>query len=150
MKKKLILAGTVLMGAGLALVGCGDSSKTSDGKTRIEMVQYKPEAVKAFEKMEEKFNETHDDIELTIESPNEAMTILKTRFIKEDQPDIIGIGDAAASLISPAMFEEFAFPYQKRIVEAVHRAGARTKLHICGNTSAVLPQMIETGSDTSI
>lgn len=37
------------------------------------MVQYKPEAVKAFEKMEEKFNETHDDIELTIESPNEAM-----------------------------------------------------------------------------
>ena len=56
------------------------------------MVQYKPEAVKAFEKMEEKFNETHDDIELTIESPNEAMTILKTRFIKEDQPDIIGIG----------------------------------------------------------
>ena len=92
MKKKLILAGTVLMGAGLALAGCGDSSKTSDGKTKIEMVQYKPEAVKAFEKMEEKFNETHDDIELTIESPNEAMTILKTRFIKEDQPDIIGIG----------------------------------------------------------
>ena len=57
MKKKLILAGTVLMGAGLALAGCGDSSKTSDGKTKIEMVQYKPEAVKAFEKMEEKFNE---------------------------------------------------------------------------------------------
>ena len=52
MKKKLILAGTVLMGAGLALAGCGDSSKTSDGKTKIEMVQYKPEAVKAFEKME--------------------------------------------------------------------------------------------------
>ena len=92
MKKKLILAGTVLMGVGLALAACGDSSKTSDGKTKIEMVQYKPEAVKAFEKMEEKFNETHDDIELTIESPNEAMTILKTRFIKEDQPDIIGIG----------------------------------------------------------
>ena len=46
MKKKLILAGTVLMGAGLALAGCGDSSKTSDGKTKIEMVQYKPEAVK--------------------------------------------------------------------------------------------------------
>lgn len=50
MKKKLILAGTVLMGAGLALAGCGDSSKTSDGKTKIEMVQYKPEAVKAFRK----------------------------------------------------------------------------------------------------
>ena len=59
MKKKLILAGTVLMGAGLALAGCGDSSKTSDGKTKIEMVQYKPEAVKAFEKMEEKLSLIH-------------------------------------------------------------------------------------------
>ena len=39
-----------------------------------------------------KFNASHDDIELVIESPNEAMTVLKTRFIKEDQPDIIGIG----------------------------------------------------------
>ena len=56
------------------------------------MIQYKPESVKAFEAMEERFNATHDDIELKIESPNEAMTILKTRLIKEDYPDIIGIG----------------------------------------------------------
>lgn len=61
--------------------------------------------------------------------------------------DIIGIGDAASSLISPVMFRKFAFPYQKRIVDAVHAAGGRTKLHICGNTSKVLDQMIETGSD---
>ena len=53
---------------------------------------YKPEAVKAFEKIEKQFNETHDDIHLTISSPNEAMTILKTRFIREDYPDIIAIG----------------------------------------------------------
>lgn len=94
MKKQALFAvgaGAVLVGAGAVLTGCGDSS-TSNGKIQIEMVQYKPEAVKAFEQMEEKFNATHDDIELTIESPNEAMTILKTRFIKEDQPDIIGIG----------------------------------------------------------
>lgn len=61
--------------------------------------------------------------------------------------DIIGIGDAASSLISPAMYRTFAFPYQKAIVEAVHAAGGRTKLHICGNTSKVLDQMVETGSD---
>ena len=48
--------------------------------------------MKAFEKIEARFNETHDDIHLTISSPNEAMTILKTRFIREDYPDIIGIG----------------------------------------------------------
>ena len=44
------------------------------------------------EKIEARFNETHDDIHLTIESPNEAMTILKTRFIRENYPDIVGIG----------------------------------------------------------
>ena len=73
------------------LAGCG-SEKRSDGKTEIEVVSYKPEVVKAFEKIEKRFNETHDDIHLTISSPNEAMTILKTRFIREDYPDIIAIG----------------------------------------------------------
>ena len=58
------------------LAGCG-SEKRADGKTEIEVVSYKPEAVKAFEKIEKRFNETHDDIHLTILSPNEAMTILK-------------------------------------------------------------------------
>lgn len=74
------------------LSGCGQSKTSSDGKVEIEIVQYKPEAVKVFEALEEKFNATHDDIHLTIDSPNDAMTILKTRFIREDNPDIIGIG----------------------------------------------------------
>lgn len=61
------------------LAGCG-SEKRADGKTEIEVVSYKPEAVKAFEKIEKRFNETHDDIHLTISSPNEAMTIFKDTF----------------------------------------------------------------------
>ena len=85
----LILAGAVL--STLPLSGCAGTSK-NDGKTEVTMVQYKPEAVAAFEEMEERFNATHDDIHLTIESPNEAMTVLKTRFIRGDYPDIIGIG----------------------------------------------------------
>lgn len=75
----------------LGLAGCGKEAR-DNGVTEIEIVHYKPEAVKAFEEIAERFNETHDDIHLTIESPNEAMTILKTRFIREDYPDIIGIG----------------------------------------------------------
>ena len=75
----------------LSVSGCG-SQNTTDGVTEIELVNYKPEAVEAFEEIERRFNETHDDIHLTIESPNEAMTILKTRFIREDYPDIVGIG----------------------------------------------------------
>lgn len=75
----------------LLLQGCA-AGESSDGKIHITMLQYKPEAVKAFEKIEEKFNATHDDIHLDIESPNEAMTVLKTRLIREDYPDIVGIG----------------------------------------------------------
>lgn len=76
--------------AALMMPGCGNSD--SDGKIQIEIVQYKPEAANYFKTVEEEFNATHDDIHLTINSPNDAMTILKTRFIREDYPDIIGIG----------------------------------------------------------
>ena len=75
----------------LSFSGCG-SKQQAGGVTEIELVNYKPEAVSAFEEIERIFNETHDDIHLSIKSPNEAMTILKTRFIREDYPDIIGIG----------------------------------------------------------
>lgn len=61
--------------------------------------------------------------------------------------DIVGIGDAAASLIGPAMYEEFALPYEKRIVEAIHRAGGKAKLHICGDIQKLLELAVETGAD---
>lgn len=89
-KKMFSLFLACLMPAPLLLSGCGDSEH--DGKTVIELVQYKPEAVDIFEQVAEKFNSTHDDIYLKIDSPNDAMTILKTRFVREDYPDIIGIG----------------------------------------------------------
>lgn len=85
----LVMAGLVLTVP--VLQGCRPNEK-SNGKTVIELVQYKLEAVEVFEELERKFNETHDDIRLKIDSPNEAMTILKTRFVREDNPDIIGIG----------------------------------------------------------
>ncbi len=74
----------------MAVGGCGNAS--DDGKIEIEIVQYKPEAANYFSTVEEEFNATHDDIYLKISSPNDAMTILRTRFIREDYPDIIGIG----------------------------------------------------------
>ena len=78
------------MAASLFACGCGASA--NDGKIEIEIVQYKPEAANYFKTVEDEFNATHDDIHLKISSPNDAMTILKTRFIREDYPDIIGIG----------------------------------------------------------
>ena len=87
--KKAAAAFLLMLGM-VCLSGCGQTA--SSGKIEVEIVSYKPEAVAAMEKIEARFNETHDNIHLTINSPNEAMTILKTRFIRENYPDIIGIG----------------------------------------------------------
>ena len=95
MKKKVKAAVSLLclcMTLAGALSGCGKSDTDASGKIVVEMIQYKPEAVAIFDALEEKFNATHDDILLKIDSPNDAMTILKTKFIREDYPDIIGIG----------------------------------------------------------
>lgn len=92
MKKR---TGTAVGAGAAALVLAGLLAGCQSGKddvVTIEMVQYKPEAVDVFEELEQKFNETHDNIRLVIDSPNDAMTILKTRFIREDYPDLIAIG----------------------------------------------------------
>ena len=83
-----VLAVTMLAAA--ILPGCG--ANKDSGKTEIEILQYKPEAATYFDKVEDEFNATHDDIHLTISSPNDASTIMRTRFVREDYPDIIGIG----------------------------------------------------------
>ncbi len=61
--------------------------------------------------------------------------------------DIIGIGDAAASLVGPRIYEEFVLPYEKRMVAAVHAMGALVRLHICGNTRRILRGMGMTGAE---
>ncbi len=61
--------------------------------------------------------------------------------------DIIGLGDAVASLISPAMYRQYAMPYEQRIFEAVHEMGALARLHICGNTNRILADMAATKAD---
>jgi MtaA/CmuA family methyltransferase len=61
--------------------------------------------------------------------------------------DMIGAGDAATSLVSPAMYREFALPYEQQVIEAVHAAGKTVKLHICGNTENHLPFLPESGAD---
>jgi len=53
--------------------------------------------------------------------------------------DTIGIGDAIASQISPDIYKNLIFPYEKRLVNAIHISGAFVRLHICGNITHLLP-----------
>jgi len=57
--------------------------------------------------------------------------------------DTIGMSDAAASMMGPKYYREFLFPRQLRVVESIRQAhpGVIVRLHMCGNTDALLTQM---------
>lgn len=61
--------------------------------------------------------------------------------------DIIGIGDAAASLVGPRPYYDQVWPYERRLVQAIQAAGGHARLHICGNTRRILRGMGELGCE---
>ena len=63
------------------------------------------------------------------------------------ESDLIGVGDAAASLVGPEFYRQFVWPYEKRLVDALHAMGTRVRLHICGNTTSILDLMGQLGCD---
>lgn len=85
----LTAAGT----ASLMFSGC--AHERPDGKVEVEIVSYKQEAVSIFEEIMADFNASHDDIYLNLQSPADAVTVMKTRFVRENYPDVIGIGGDA-------------------------------------------------------
>ena len=61
--------------------------------------------------------------------------------------ELIGVGDPAASLVGPAIYREFVWPYEKKLVDGLHAAGARVRLHICGSTRRILEDIGRLGCD---
>jgi MtaA/CmuA family methyltransferase len=75
---------------------------------------------------------------------------LELNFAKaqmESGAELIGVGDAAASLVGPKIYEDFVWPFEKRMMESLRAMGARTRLHICGNTRPILGLMGQLGCD---
>jgi len=75
----------------------------------------------------------HDLFEFTLQQ-----AILFAAAQIEAGADIIGVGDAAASLVGPRVYKEFVWPWEKRLVDSIHEKGGRVRLHICGNTRRIL------------
>ena len=61
--------------------------------------------------------------------------------------DIIGIGDAAASLVGPKLYEQFVWESEKKLVDGLHAMGAKVRLHICGNTRMIVDGMGRLGCE---
>lgn len=80
----------------------------------------------------------------------EFVVDMELRFAKaqlDAGADIIGIGDAAASLVGPQIYEEFVWPYERKLVDGVKAMGGRVRLHICGNTRFALEGMGKLGCE---
>jgi len=61
--------------------------------------------------------------------------------------DIIGVGDAAASLLNRELYDKFVLPHEKRLVDGIHAAGGRVRLHICGRTTHLVDAMASLGCE---
>ena len=59
---------------------------------------------------------------------------------------LVGIGDAAASLVGPKLYRNFVLDWEKKLIAGVQAMGAPVRLHICGNTRKILDGMGETGA----
>ena len=69
---------------------------------------------------------------------------MELRFAREQVAagaDLIGMGDAAASLVGPEIYREFVWPHEQRLVAGVRALGVPVRLHICGNTRAHLERL---------
>jgi MtaA/CmuA family methyltransferase len=74
----------------------------------------------------------------------EFVVEMELRFARlqvESGADLIGVGDAAASLVGPKFYDELVWPYEKKLVDALHAEGIKTRLHICGNARRILAGM---------
>jgi MtaA/CmuA family methyltransferase len=75
---------------------------------------------------------------------------MEMRFAKaqiEAGADLIGVGDAAASLVGPAIYHEFVLPYEQKLISGIRDLGGRVRLHICGNTKRILVGMGKAGAE---
>ncbi|MDO3410085.1 extracellular solute-binding protein [Saccharibacillus sp. CPCC 101409] len=86
-----LLGAACLLSMLLALTACGNG-QSADGKVHIEFFQNKPEAKESFNRLIDKFNQENPDIVVTQSNPPDAETVLMTRVVKEDVPDVIGMG----------------------------------------------------------
>lgn len=97
-------------------------------------------------------------LDLMMADENQIFSLLEycteatSQFIKlmaQTGCDMVSNGDSAAGpeMISSEMYEKFALPYEKQIVDIAHQVGLPYTLHICGNTDIILPFMLQTGAD---
>ncbi|WP_343084885.1 uroporphyrinogen decarboxylase family protein [Blautia producta] len=92
--------------------------------------------------------EAEEDVHRLLEFCTSACIAYHEKLLQLGVP-MTSMGDSTAGpdVISPAMYETFAVPYEKKVIEAVHRKGGLISLHICGNATKIIDKMCSLGAD---
>lgn len=62
--------------------------------------------------------------------------------------DMLSGGDSPAGLVGPTLYEETILYAEKRLLDRLKPAvGIPVSLHICGNSTSILPMMVTSGAD---
>lgn len=71
------------------------------------------------------------------------------RLLLEAGAPVVTIGDALASgsLISPATYARYVYPYHRYMAEQVHSMGGLFSIHICGRNTRAFPTLVDSGAD---
>lgn len=59
---------------------------------------------------------------------------------------MMGESIAGPDVCSPKVYRQFAFPYEKQVVETLRAEGKVIGMHICGNATRIIDTMVETGA----
>jgi MtaA/CmuA family methyltransferase len=75
---------------------------------------------------------------------------MELRFARaqlEAGADLIGVGDAAASLVGPGLYEQLVWPWEKKLIEGIQNLAGKVRLHICGNVTPLLESIGRLGCE---
>ena len=59
---------------------------------------------------------------------------------------MMGESISGPDVCSPKVYKQFAFPYQKRLIETLRAEGKEIGLHICGDATKIIEPMVDTGA----
>lgn len=91
---------------GLGVAGCGTANV---GTVTLDFFQYKAEAADWFTAKAREFEKTHPNIKINVNNSSDATTDLRTRLVKNREPDVITInGDINYGMLAEAgVFHDF-------------------------------------------
>ena len=91
---------------GLGVAGCGTANAST---VTLDFFQYKSEAADWFTAKAREFEKTHPNIKINVNNSSDATTDLRTRLVKNREPDVITInGDINYGMLAEAgVFHDF-------------------------------------------